>query len=35
MGPLSQPQGDESDGPDPGVAVDEDRRKPRSDDEDT
>uniref|UniRef100_A0A3B3B5R9 NIMA related kinase 3 n=1 Tax=Oryzias melastigma TaxID=30732 RepID=A0A3B3B5R9_ORYME len=35
MGPLSQPQGDESDGPEPEVAVDEDRLQPRSDDEDT
>lgn len=35
MGPLSQPQGDDTDGPGPDVAVDEDRLQPRSDDEDT
>ncbi|GAA6215028.1 serine/threonine-protein kinase Nek3 isoform X1 [Lates japonicus] len=35
MGPLSQPQGDDTDGPEPEVAVDEDRLEPRSDDEDT
>lgn len=35
MGPLSQPQGDNTDGPEPDVAVDEDRLQPRSDDEDT
>lgn len=35
VGPLSQPQGDETDGPEPEVAVDEDRLHPRSDDEDT
>lgn len=35
VGPLSQPQGDEADGPEPEVAADEDRLLPRSDDEDT
>ncbi|KAG8001892.1 Serine/threonine-protein kinase Nek3 [Nibea albiflora] len=35
VGPLSQPQGDDTDGPEPEVAVDEDRLQPRSDDEDT
>ncbi|XP_024861730.1 serine/threonine-protein kinase Nek3 isoform X3 [Kryptolebias marmoratus] len=35
MGPLSQAQGDDTDGPEPGVAEDEDRLQPRSDDEDT
>lgn len=35
MGPLSQPQGDDTDGPEAEVAVDEDRLQPRSDDEDT
>ncbi|XP_070762318.1 serine/threonine-protein kinase Nek3 [Enoplosus armatus] len=35
VGPLSQPQGDDTDGPEPEVAVDEDRLLPRSDDEDT
>ncbi|XP_074496480.1 serine/threonine-protein kinase Nek3 [Sebastes fasciatus] len=35
VGPLSQPQGDNTDGPEPDVAVDEDRLQPRSDDEDT
>ncbi|XP_041796630.1 serine/threonine-protein kinase Nek3 isoform X2 [Chelmon rostratus] len=35
IGPLSQPQGDNTDGPEPEVAVDEDRFQPRSDDEDT
>ncbi|KAE8295116.1 Serine/threonine-protein kinase Nek3 [Larimichthys crocea] len=35
VGPLSQPQGDNTDGPEPEVAVDEDRLQPRSDDEDT
>ncbi|XP_037534229.1 serine/threonine-protein kinase Nek3 [Nematolebias whitei] len=34
-GPLSQPQGDDTDGPEPEVAEDEDRLQPRSDDEDT
>ncbi|XP_029302313.1 serine/threonine-protein kinase Nek3 [Cottoperca gobio] len=35
VGPLFQPQGDHPDGPEPEVAVDEDRLQPRSDDEDT
>nr|XP_020470404.1 serine/threonine-protein kinase Nek3 [Monopterus albus]XP_020470405.1 serine/threonine-protein kinase Nek3 [Monopterus albus] len=35
VGPLSQPQRDSTDGPEPEVAVDEDRLQPRSDDEDT
>ncbi|XP_040901461.1 serine/threonine-protein kinase Nek3 isoform X2 [Toxotes jaculatrix] len=35
MGPLSQPKGDDTDGPESEVAVDEDRLEPRSDDEDT
>ncbi|XP_044058568.1 serine/threonine-protein kinase Nek3 isoform X2 [Siniperca chuatsi] len=35
VGPLSQPQGDDTDGPELEVAVDEDRLQPRSDDEDT
>ncbi|XP_070826330.1 serine/threonine-protein kinase Nek3 isoform X1 [Chaetodon trifascialis] len=35
VGPLSQPQGDGTDGPEPEVAVDEERFQPRSDDEDT
>ncbi|XP_056231172.1 serine/threonine-protein kinase Nek3 isoform X1 [Seriola aureovittata] len=35
MGPLSQGQGDDTDGPEPEVVVDEDRLEPRSDDEDT
>ncbi|XP_039985867.1 serine/threonine-protein kinase Nek3 isoform X2 [Xiphias gladius] len=35
MGPLSQPQGDATDGLELEVAVDEDRLQPRSDDEDT
>ncbi|XP_042343093.1 serine/threonine-protein kinase Nek3 [Plectropomus leopardus] len=35
MGPLSQPQGDDTDGPEPEVTVDEERLQPRSDDEDT
>lgn len=35
MGPLSQPQGDDTDGPEMEVAVNEDRLQPRSDDEDT
>ncbi|XP_018520937.1 serine/threonine-protein kinase Nek3 isoform X3 [Lates calcarifer] len=35
VGPLSQPQGDDTDGPELEVAVDEDRLEPRSDDEDT
>lgn len=34
-GPLSQPRGDDTDGPEPEVAVDEERLQPRSDDEDT
>ncbi|XP_069017582.1 serine/threonine-protein kinase Nek3 isoform X1 [Embiotoca jacksoni] len=35
VGPLSQPQGDHTDGPEPEVIVDEYRLQPRSDDEDT
>nr|XP_046245646.1 serine/threonine-protein kinase Nek3 isoform X2 [Scatophagus argus] len=35
VGPLSQLQGDDTDGPEQEVAVDEDRLQPRSDDEDT
>lgn len=35
VGPLSQPQGDDPDGPELEVAVDEERLQPRSDDEDT
>lgn len=35
VGPLSQPQGDHTDGPEQEVAVEEDRLQPRSDDEDT
>ncbi|XP_008288587.1 serine/threonine-protein kinase Nek3 [Stegastes partitus] len=35
VGPLSQPQGDETDGPEPEMMVDEYRLQPRSDDEDT
>lgn len=35
VGPLSQPQGDDTDGPEPEVTVDESRLEPRSDDEDT
>ncbi|XP_036943507.1 serine/threonine-protein kinase Nek3 [Acanthopagrus latus] len=35
VGPLSQPQGDDTDGPEAAVAIDEDRLQPRSDDEDT
>ncbi|KAI9547996.1 hypothetical protein NQZ68_013014 [Dissostichus eleginoides] len=35
VGPLSQPQGDHPDGPEPEVALDEERLQPRSDDEDT
>lgn len=35
VGPLSQLQGDDTDGPEAEVAVDEDRLQPRSDDEDT
>lgn len=35
VGPLSEPQGDDTDGPEPEVVVDEDRLQPRSDDEDT
>lgn len=34
-GPLSQSQGDATDGPEPDVATDEERLQPRSDDEDT
>ncbi|XP_067451338.1 serine/threonine-protein kinase Nek3 isoform X1 [Thunnus thynnus] len=35
VGPLSQPQGDDIDGPRQEVCIDEDRLQPRSDDEDT
>lgn len=35
VAPLSQPQGDDTDGPEPDVPIDEDRLQPRSDDEDT
>lgn len=35
VGPLSQPQGDDTDGPEQEVTVDEERLQPRSDDEDT
>ncbi|XP_049432113.1 serine/threonine-protein kinase Nek3 [Epinephelus fuscoguttatus] len=35
VGPLSQPRGDDTDGPEPEVTVDEERMQPRSDDEDT
>uniref|UniRef100_A0A1A7WCX2 NIMA-related kinase 3 n=1 Tax=Iconisemion striatum TaxID=60296 RepID=A0A1A7WCX2_9TELE len=35
MGPLSQPLGDDTDGPEPEVVLDEGRMQPRSDDEDT
>ncbi|XP_075892876.1 serine/threonine-protein kinase Nek3 isoform X1 [Nelusetta ayraudi] len=35
VGPLSQSQGDDTDGPEPDVATDEERLQPRSDDEDT
>ncbi|XP_041851728.1 serine/threonine-protein kinase Nek3 isoform X2 [Melanotaenia boesemani] len=35
VGPLSQLQGDDTDGPEPEVAIDEYRLQPRSDDEDT
>ncbi|XP_034063133.1 serine/threonine-protein kinase Nek3 [Gymnodraco acuticeps] len=35
VGPLSQRQGDHPDGPEPEVALDEERLQPRSDDEDT
>ncbi|XP_013868214.1 serine/threonine-protein kinase Nek3 [Austrofundulus limnaeus] len=35
MGPLTQPQGDDTDGPEPEVSEDEDRLQPRSDDDDT
>lgn len=35
VGPLSQPQGDDTDGPEQDVSVDEERLQPRSDDEDT
>ncbi|KAM9733742.1 serine/threonine-protein kinase Nek3 isoform 1-T1 [Menidia menidia] len=35
VGPLSQAQGDDPDGPDPEVEADESRLLPRSDDEDT
>lgn len=35
LGPLSQLQGDDLDGPEPDPEVDEQRFQPRSDDEDT
>ncbi|XP_053278993.1 serine/threonine-protein kinase Nek3 isoform X1 [Pleuronectes platessa] len=35
MGPLSEPRGDDTDGPEPEEAEDEERSEPRSDDEDT
>lgn len=35
LGPLSQLQGDDFDGPEPDPEVDEQRFQPRSDDEDT
>ncbi|XP_035479779.1 serine/threonine-protein kinase Nek3 isoform X1 [Scophthalmus maximus] len=35
VGPLSEQQGDDTDGPEAEVATDEDRLEPRSDDEDT
>ena len=35
VGPLSQPRGDETDGPEPEVVMDEHRLQSRSDDEDT
>ncbi|XP_061576416.1 serine/threonine-protein kinase Nek3 [Cololabis saira] len=35
VGPLSQPRGDDTDGPEPEVDTDEYRLQPRSDDEDT
>ncbi|XP_029028214.1 serine/threonine-protein kinase Nek3 isoform X2 [Betta splendens] len=35
LGPLSPPRGDDTDGPEPAAAVDEERLQPRSDDEDT
>ncbi|XP_078140400.1 serine/threonine-protein kinase Nek3 [Centroberyx gerrardi] len=35
LGPLSPPQGDDTDGPEQEAAADEDRLEPRSDDEDT
>lgn len=35
MGPLSQARGDDTDGPEEEVAVDEERLEPRSDGEDT
>ncbi|XP_059187514.1 serine/threonine-protein kinase Nek3 [Centropristis striata] len=35
VGPLSPSQGDDTDGPEPEVVVDEERLQPRSDDEDT
>ena len=35
MGPLSEPQGDDTDGPEPEEAEDEERLEPRSDEEDT
>ncbi|KAM4565807.1 serine/threonine-protein kinase Nek3 isoform 1-T2 [Odontesthes bonariensis] len=35
IGPLSQPQGDDTDGPEPEVLTDEHRLQSRSDDEDT
>uniref|UniRef100_A0A672II69 Serine/threonine-protein kinase Nek3-like n=1 Tax=Salarias fasciatus TaxID=181472 RepID=A0A672II69_SALFA len=35
VGPLSPPQGDDTDGPEPEVTADESRLQPRSDDDDT
>uniref|UniRef100_A0AAX7TXU9 Protein kinase domain-containing protein n=1 Tax=Astatotilapia calliptera TaxID=8154 RepID=A0AAX7TXU9_ASTCA len=35
LGPLSHPQGDNTDGPEQELVIDEDRLQPRSDDEDT
>ncbi|XP_039893683.1 serine/threonine-protein kinase Nek3 isoform X1 [Simochromis diagramma] len=35
LGPLSHPQGDDTDGPEQELVIDEDRLQPRSDDEDT
>lgn len=35
VGPLSQTQGDDTDGPEEEVVVDEERLESRSDDEDT
>nr|XP_019943683.1 PREDICTED: serine/threonine-protein kinase Nek3 [Paralichthys olivaceus] len=35
VGPLSEPQGDDTDGPELEVVLDEERLEPRSDDEDT